>query len=677
MGAGNVAVTAVSNLVYDVEFRDALGQFDQAQMTATLVNAAGATVAMSTPRGGAVGAGVNVTYGATVELAGGLTIARETITLNGIGVASLGAIPLRMLAGAGTSTWQGNVILGSNPTGIDVATGSELRVEGNVSGNGFNKYGGGTLELNGTAANTMTQPNIVWQGGLELNKPVGVNALATGLTIGDYVGSAGSAFATLLQSDQILATQAVTVQGEGVFDMGGFSDTIASLTLNIGPNASPVVNSGAGTLTVNGNITVGVINGGRATGATINGNLALGGGAARTITVNDSNAVEDLILNAVLSDAAAGWTKAGAGRLVLPATIANTYTGATTVGAGELVIRNAASLGTSAAGTTVNSTGNGTLNASGSLIIDGDFTIVGETLRLNTANATDGNQALRNGTGFQGQGVLRVLSGSTAVWQGDVTLGTNSTANNAPRVTINVESGADLIIDGVIDQTGVSTNRLGVGLNKVGAGALEFAGTAANTYALPDGTGASAVTSVQNGILRLNKTAGVAAVQGRLEVGDNNGAAGTAKVVWLANDQFADQSGRQQRPARRGDGRSARPQWLLAKPSSALAPTRFYLRMGPTMSGALDLNGGTLTLGDGITNDRGNIGVLSPTPSSTIPPPRGSWTPRAPAGSWSRASAPTSTARGKSPTPSGPRSWKSPPTWPSPARAGSARPAAA
>ena len=298
------------------------------------------------------------------------------------------------------------------------------------------------------------------------------------------------------------------------------------------------------------------------------------------------------------------------GRLVLaPTAVAgNTYSSQTLINRSEVVIRHANALGNATGGTTVNSAGDGNLSVNGSLIIDGNFTVVGEALRLDTVNAGDGNQSLRNGSGFQGQGALRVLAGRTAVWQGNVNLFTNSTANNAPRIIINVESGADLIINGVISQTGQTV--VGVGLQKVGAGALEFAGGTDNTYGIPVSTNASGVTSVANGVLRLNKSGGATAVQGRLEAGDNNGAAGTAIVRWLADNQFGNQAGvNNALLGAETDGLldlNGRLETIVGPAANAL-----YLRMGTTTSGDIDLKGGTLTLGDGVTNGSGNIGVLN------------------------------------------------------------------
>ncbi|MGD9748656.1 MAG: autotransporter-associated beta strand repeat-containing protein, partial [Verrucomicrobiales bacterium] len=603
---------------------------------------------------GTTAGGVNVNYGATLELANNITVPAETLTLTGNGETWLAAMPLRNVSG--TNTWLGGVALASGRTGILIDVGSKLIIgnsanAGVVSGtNGFNKFGGGTLQLAGTGANTFTASTLIWEGTLELNKTAGVNAVALNdnqeLFIGNYYGGDNSATLKLLANEQISHANVGTNGGQfrtrimqtGLFDLNGKTETLLGRTaaaanhdvlgLEIGSAGSANVDLNGGTLRIdntiatNGRIAVRILNGGVPAAAAMimdssvgsTGKLELFGAASagnRIIDLADSSAVEDLIISATIADGGSVGTleKQNFGRLVLaPTAVAgNTYSSQTLINRGEVVIRHANALGNATGGTTVNSAADGNLTVNASLIIDGNFTVLNEALRLDTANSTDGNQSLRNGTGFQGQGALRVLSGRTVTWQGNVTLFTNSTANNAPRILINVETGADLVINGAISQTGQTV--AGVGLQKVGAGALEFAGGTANTYGIP-GTGNSGVTSVANGILRLNKSAGVAAVQGRLEAGDNNGAAGTAIVRWMADNQFADQ------PNISNALLGAETDGLLdlngfSETIVGPAANALYLRMGTTTSGDIDLKGGTLTLGDGITNGSGNIGVLN------------------------------------------------------------------
>ena len=78
--------------------------------------------------------------------------------------------------------------------------------------------------------------------------------------------------------------------------------TTPALTLNNGIAFSSDVQMGGGTLTLGGNLTVSSVAAGAtgtlasSPGAIINGNLNLGAGVARTITVNDSATPNDLTI---------------------------------------------------------------------------------------------------------------------------------------------------------------------------------------------------------------------------------------------------------------------------------------------------------------------------------------------------------------------------------------------
>src|SRR5205814_9542556 len=87
------------------------------------------------------------------------------------------------------------------------------------------------------------------------------------------------------------------------------------------------IETGTGTLTVNGNIT----NHANAATATISGQLNLGG-LTRTLDVSASGAAVGLEIYDVVSNG--GITKSGSGTLTLSG--ANTYTGATTSSAGTV-----------------------------------------------------------------------------------------------------------------------------------------------------------------------------------------------------------------------------------------------------------------------------------------------------------------------------------------------------
>jgi autotransporter-associated beta strand protein len=95
-------------------------------------------------------------------------------------------------------------------------------------------------------------------------------------------------------------------------------------------------------------------------------------------------------------------------------------------------------------------------------------------------------------------------------------------------LTIDVANGAaadDLVISGNISQAVP-----GAGLTKTGTGTLELTGASANTY--------TGLTSVNDGTLRLNKTAGLDAFGGNLVIGDTVGSMGSAVVQLLSANQI-------------------------------------------------------------------------------------------------------------------------------------------
>src|SRR5262249_631702 len=168
-------------------------------------------------------------------------------------------------------------------------------------------------------------------GTLGLNKSGANVAMPNNLTIGSNDGGTATArvvYASTAGTDQTANGVNVTLNRSGQLDFAGISDTINALTITDGS----VINSGAaGTLTAGGGLTM---NGGSvSTGggtlalgnnvtvnpsggpATIAGNLALGT-AARTFTVNDAAARDDLIVSANLTSGTGGaLVKAGTGVL--------------------------------------------------------------------------------------------------------------------------------------------------------------------------------------------------------------------------------------------------------------------------------------------------------------------------------------------------------------------------
>ena len=206
-------------------------------------------------------------------------------------------------------------------------------------------------------------------------------------------------------------------------------------------------------------------------------------GSLQTLTVDGSGTTT---IAGVVSDTG-GLTKNGAGTLVLSG--ANTYLGLTQINQGAVNVQNNSGLGDASAGTTV--------AFGAALVLSGGITVA-EPL------AIAGNGI---GAGFgDGGGALRSAGGANT-YTGGVQLTSNS--------FVGVDTGGSLNISGVVSSVQVG----GFGLTKVGGGTLQLSGASANTY--------TGTTTVLQGLLQLNKSAGVHAFAGALTIGDNAGVSGT------------------------------------------------------------------------------------------------------------------------------------------------------
>ncbi|QDU29791.1 Hemolysin, chromosomal [Anatilimnocola aggregata] len=496
---------------------------------------------------GAAAGAVNVLTGATLAIDGAFSTVTKTgtLTINGTGEGRAAFIPLRVIdptppaivvGAVETVTWNGPVALGTNRSAIQIDGNDELILNGVVSGQGFNKYGEGILELAGTASNTNIIQSILWQGTVELNKSVGINALATLaniIQVGDYVGGDNADRLVSVASDQIPATSTITINGSGVWNLndrdesfGAYAGATTAITLNQGPNGSPDINMTTGTLTlVNSatvanvaNIATGTLAGGYQAPATISGGTlvidqsATTASANTTITVADSTGLEDLVITSTIAsaggDLAAERTlnKAGNGRLVLAGN--NTFDGSFAHSAGELVVRHNNAFG---APTGITILGNSTLILEDP-VAGAPGLVIAEPFQSNAG-----------GAGFGSRGQIFNAIGDNQL-TGTLTLNGNS--------RIGVEGGTELDVNGQIVEIGGART-----LDKFLTGTLEFSGTGANTY--------TGQTQVHEGDLILNKT-GVVAITGNLVLGNNAGNDNSGLVTvaqqGAANGQIAETS---------------------------------------------------------------------------------------------------------------------------------------
>ena len=400
------------------------------------------------------------------------------------------------------------LILADNVT-VDIAAGSSgLDLSGAISGSGktLTKTGLGPLTLSGTAANTYTGLTRVSGGTLNLNKTAGVNAIGSG---GLQIDS--NTTVALLASNQIADSATVTVNG--TFALGNYSETIAVLagggavttgtgsvlTLSSATNSTflgiisgtgGLAKAGSGTLTLNGTntytggtaITGGILQvgadanlGGAASNLTFDGGtLSFAGGftSARNLLLNSGGGTLDnsgsaVSLTGVLSGSGP-LTKTGAGTILL--TSANNFTGATTIRNGVLQIGNAAALGTTGAGTTIDAggelellsdgmvlteaitlnggsfcNGSGTNTYSGTLTLTANSFLDADSTKLTITSGISGAYGLtKDGPGIIEFKGINTYTGATHVLDGTLTLSNGTAIANAGAVILHNVAGVTL-----------------------------------------------------------------------------------------------------------------------------------------------------------------------------------------------------------------------------------------
>ncbi|NHQ61257.1 filamentous hemagglutinin N-terminal domain-containing protein, partial [Chlorobium sp. BLA1] len=358
---------------------------------------------------GTTAAGTTVSTGAALELAGGITIAAETLSLNGTGIATGGA--LRNISGdnsyAGAITLAGNTQISSDSgtLTLDVASGNGITGtnrtltvgagSGNVTiadpivtGTGaVTKTGTGTLTLSG--ANTYTGATNVSAGTLRL-------------------GAAGSGANTPLGT----TGAATTVSSGATLDLNGFTlATAEALTLNglgVGGTAGALTNSSGTAATYSGLVTLGSASSIDAQ----NGNIILSNtgtisGATFGLTLGGSATGSSIA--SIIGNTTGTLTKVESGTWTL--TGANTYTGATTINEGGITL----SGGGTVAGTAF------TVNTGGRLTLDNAATNNTNRISDTLALTLNGGEFVFNGTNVaatnasESTGALTLASGASII----------------------------------------------------------------------------------------------------------------------------------------------------------------------------------------------------------------------------------------------------------------------
>jgi len=186
------------------------------------------------------------------------------------------------------------VVLSGAVCMVQVASGSAVSLNGNISGNfGLTKTTG-TGILTFIGGNIYVGKTIVQDGQLNLNDPFAYSVPGN-LDIGDGSGAAGSAVVLIQSGDNIEDTSSVTIAADGRLSLSTtFTETVGSIA---GP-----------------------------------GSITVGAGATLTTGFNDSSTT----FSGVLGGAVANLIKLGAGTWTLSGAAANTFIGTTTVKEGEL-----------------------------------------------------------------------------------------------------------------------------------------------------------------------------------------------------------------------------------------------------------------------------------------------------------------------------------------------------
>ena len=362
------------------------------------------------------------TFGSRLQLASGVTVTNETLTLN-----ATGTTRATLYMNGGTGTWDGNLIVNSTGTGVTAIAndGSGVMTVGSSSADTITGNATLTLRGGGTGNNTINSKISMTNGLTKTDS--GTWILAS--TDNDYTGnttiSAGTlAIASIANSgvnSSIGKGSAITLgaasgtAGSGTLRFTGASGGSSNRTISI-PTATGgtagangvIENTVAGqTLTLSGTISASAANGSTLT-VTGAGNTALSGNITGT---------------------ALTFTKNGTGTATLSGT--NAYTGTTTVSAGTLLINGnqSAADGTVSVSTSATLGGNGTIGgavtvANNGILAPGTAGDSTTTLTLNSKDLTiSGIDSKINLdiTGLGGGAFDRIAGINTFAQGGDIT----------------------------------------------------------------------------------------------------------------------------------------------------------------------------------------------------------------------------------------------------------------
>ncbi|MHB9028643.1 MAG: autotransporter-associated beta strand repeat-containing protein [Candidatus Latescibacterota bacterium] len=405
--------------------------------------------------------GVTVAAGASLELQGGITIASESLTLNGGGSSLVNV--------ADANTWNGAVTL-AGAGGIFEVAAADLIIGGAIGGaQGFTVSGAdATCRFILSGNNSFTGAVNVTGGILNLRH---ANAAGT-----DAAGVAINGGKLQLEGGITVATEPLTLTAGGVEELENVANNNAwggPIAL-AGNAASDILVAAATVLTLSGNISGGAGDGITQAGA---GTLVLSGtntypgattiGAGSVVTIAGGAAIDnagavvvDGTINVNTSETIGSLSGAGTGIIVL---------GANTLTVTQTAIGNFAGVigGLAASGLTIGAGSNAVLTLSGTNTFTGTTTLAGGAgsgITMGSATTlADASKLVVNSGTFTLGGAFSETIGDLSGAGGAIVLGAN---------TLTVTQANPLTFSGEISGAG--------GLTKAGAAVLTLSG--ANTY---------------------------------------------------------------------------------------------------------------------------------------------------------------------------------------------------
>ena len=508
-GSGTLAKTGTSILQLD----------GSNTFTGAMNIGAGTVVANHANAFGTTAGSTTVAAGATLRVAGGLTIA-ENFSVAGLGTTVSGTEYGALHLVSGSSTLSGNVnVTGYTRVGAD--SGATLTLSGVLGGGAYilDKTGAGTLVLSNTGNEAASVGDItVTAGTLQISDDDQLSSGTLRLNGGTLAISGATTIdnAVVLASDSTISTSVnatlsgalsdigtlnkvgastLTLAGSSSGHFGAVNVTAGGLALSGGTalgDTSAVTLSGGTTLTVASTETIGSLAG--AGNATLNAMLTAGGNNTSTL------------YSGVMSGSF-GLTKAGSGTLTLTGN--NTYSGDTTVTAGTLQLNrvggalNDTTAVTVASGATLSVLADetvGRLSGAGTVALNSYELVVGATGQNSTfsGSVTGSGSLVLNGGTFTLSGSnsgqswgTQVRGGSTLSIAEDANLGAGAVQlnNGVLAVTGNATVDNAIVLQGaggVQVDTGLAATLSGVvsgggsALHKLGSGTLVLSGS--NTY---------------------------------------------------------------------------------------------------------------------------------------------------------------------------------------------------